>query len=138
VTRQQPIRLDVATRRRTEWVEITDQVSAEVRQAGVQHGAALVYVPHTTAGITINENADPSVAADMVNFLEELVPRHKAAFTHAEGNSDAHIKASLMGSSVRVIVREGRLALGQWQGIFLCEFDGPRRRQVWIAFEKGE
>lgn len=136
MTRQEPIRLEVATHQRTEWVEITGQVATELRKAGVYAGTALVFVPHTTAGITINENADPSVAADMVNFLDGLVPRRNPQFTHAEGNSDAHIKASLMGSSVRVIIREGRLWLGQWQGIFFCEFDGPRRRQVWLTFEE--
>ena len=129
-----PVKIDVTTQRRTEWVEITDAVAAEVRRAGLERGSVLVYVPHTTAGITINEHADPSVAYDMMKFLDGLVPR-RPEFTHAEGNADAHIKASLMGSSVRVIVEDGRLRLGQWQGIFFCEFDGPRRRQVWIAPE---
>lgn len=131
---QMPIRIDISTRQRTEWVEITQTVAREVRRGGLQDGAVLVYVPHTTAGLTINENADPSVAHDMTHFLDTLVPRD-AGFTHAEGNSDAHIKASLMGSSLRVIVEGGSLQLGQWQGIFFCEFDGPRRRQVWLALE---
>lgn len=128
-----PIQFEVTTGRRTEWVEITDRVAEQARREGWRQGSVLVFVPHTTAGVTINENADPSVAADMIHFMDELVPR-RADFTHAEGNSDAHIKASLMGSSVRVIVREGRLCLGQWQGIYFCEFDGPRRREVWLTF----
>lgn len=129
-----PIQIDLTTHRRTEWVEITDRVAQQVRQAGIKEGTLLVFVPHTTAGLTINENADPAVAADMIRFLDGLVPQ-RADFTHAEGNSDAHIKASLMGSSVRVIIREGQLCLGRWQGIYFCEFDGPRRREIWLSPE---
>src|SRR5690349_18243019 len=106
--RAHPQTIEIATHRRTEWVELTDQVQAALREAGCKRGTALVYVPHTTAGITINENADPDVAADMVRFLDRLVPR-SADFAHAEGNSDSHMKASMMGSSVRVIVEDGRL-----------------------------
>ena len=90
----------------------------------------LVYVPHTTAGITINENADPDVVHDMLLTLDRLVPRNAAGYRHAEGNSDSHVKASMMGTSCQVIVDSGRLVLGTWQGIYLCEFDGPRERQV--------
>lgn len=129
-----PVKLEITTRKRTDWVSITSQVADAVRQAGVVSGAVTVFVPHTTAGVTINENADPDVARDMMGFLDRLVPQ-SAEFAHAEGNSDAHIKASLMGSSVRVIVEDGRLCLGIWQGIYFCEFDGPRRRQVWVAPE---
>jgi len=129
-----PIRLDLTTHQRTQWVEITERVAEEVRRAGCVEGSVFVFIPHTTAAVTINENADPSVAHDMVHFLDALVPR-RADFTHAEGNSDAHIKASLMGSGVRVALTGGRLCLGRWQGIFFCEFDGPRPREVWLTFE---
>jgi secondary thiamine-phosphate synthase enzyme len=113
-------------------VDVTELVERAVADAGVQRGEALIFVPHTTAGVTINENADPSVTADIIGFLSELVPAG-GDYEHAEGNSDAHIKASLMGSSVRVIVQDGRLLLGRWQGIYFCEFDGPRQRQLWVS-----
>jgi secondary thiamine-phosphate synthase enzyme len=129
-----PQQIAVTTQSRTQWVELTEDVQRMVTTAGIQRGIVTVFVPHTTAGITINENADPDVASDMQRFLAELIPeRH--GWRHAEGNSDAHIKASFMGSSVRVIISEGRLQLGTWQGIFFCEFDGPRRRQAWVAIE---
>ena len=129
-----PIRIPIETSRRTQWVDITAQVAEAAHEAGLRDGSVLVFVPHTTAGVTINENADPSVAADMMKFLDGCVPR-RCDFAHAEGNADAHIKASLMGSSVRVIVREGRLCLGTWQGVFFCEFDGPRRREAWFSID---
>ena len=112
-------------------VDITAQVAAAVTKLGVKDGVATVLVPHTTAGITINENADPSVPADIAASLDRLVPWENE-YRHSEGNSAAHIKASLMGSSVRVPVENGKLQLGTWQGIFFCEFDGPRSRQVWV------
>ncbi len=113
-------------------VEITGEVRAAVRAAGVRAGLVVAYVPHTTAGITIQENADPDVKADLLLALENAIPARpvRGAFRHAEGNSDAHAKAALVGSSVTVLVRGGDLLLGTWQGIFLCEFDGPRRRTV--------
>lgn len=129
-----PKRLDVTTHGRNQMVEITSQVAEEARRAGWLEGSVLVFVPHTTAGVTINENADPTVVADMLMFFNGLVPQ-RADFTHGEGNSDAHIKACLMGSSVRVMVEGGRLCLGRWQGIYFCEFDGPRRREVWLSFD---
>jgi secondary thiamine-phosphate synthase enzyme len=107
-----PITLELTTQRRTEWVELTDRIQTALGETDCHRGSALVYVPHTTAGITINENADPDVAADMMRFLDGLVP-HRADYAHAEGNSDAHIKASLMGSAVRVPVENGRLCLGR-------------------------
>lgn len=113
------------------FVDITRKVEAALQEAGVQSGVCLIFVPHTTAGITINENADPDVVTDMLAGLDNIVPR--LDYRHAEGNSPAHIKASLLGSSVTVPVRDGRLYLGTWQGIYLCEFDGPRRRTVAVS-----
>ncbi len=121
--------LKVSTRSRTDLVDITAEVAAAVKRSGAKRGAALVYVPHTTAGITINENADPSVREDVMNVLDRLVP-WRGGYAHSEGNAAAHVKASMMGSSITVPVSGGRLALGTWQGIYLCEFDGPRTRSV--------
>jgi secondary thiamine-phosphate synthase enzyme len=122
----------VKTRHRTDFVLITDLVQAAVTALGIREGAVTVFVPHTTAGLTINENADPDVTADMAAALDAMVP-WRADYRHAEGNSAAHLKASLMGSSVRVIVESGLLRLGTWQGLYLCEFDGPRTRECWVA-----
>jgi len=122
----------VRTSQRTEFIDITDEVAQAVREAGVTEGVATVFVPHTTAGITINENADPSVVRDILSTLNRLVPRD-AGYMHSEGNADSHVKASIMGSSVQVLVDGGRLALGTWQGIYFCEFDGPRTRSVWVS-----
>ena len=121
---------EVRTPRRVAFVDITAQVAAAAEEHG--DGAVLVYVPHTTAGVTINEDADPSVRADLEMALERIVPSD-LPFRHLEGNSEAHTKASLMGSSVRVLVSSGRLQLGTWQGVFFCEFDGPRQREVWVG-----
>ena len=123
--------ISVSSRRRAEFVDITAEVSSAVREAGVKEGICCVYVPHTTAGVTINENADPSVRRDIIETLGRLVPAG-AGYSHLEGNADAHIKASLVGSSIQVIVEGGELKLGTWQGIFFCEFDGPRRRKVYV------
>jgi len=123
---------EIQTRERVVFVDITTQVEAEVARGGVRDGVVVVFVPHTTAGVTINENADPSVRADMKLALERLVPE-SLLFTHLEGNADAHVKASLMGSSVTVPLAEGRLRLGTWQGIYFAEFDGPRRRRVLVS-----
>ncbi|HEX9079873.1 MAG TPA: secondary thiamine-phosphate synthase enzyme YjbQ [Desulfuromonadaceae bacterium] len=125
--------LAVPTTRRTQFVPLTRQISDAVAGNGWRDGVLTVFVPHTTAGVTINENADPDVARDMEWFSDELVPR-SPRFRHAEGNSDAHIKASFYGSSVQVILRGGEMWLGTWQGIYLCEFDGPRERTVFLAF----
>lgn len=121
----------VSTRQRTEFVNITRQVQAAVKALGLVDGVVTAFVPHTTAGVTINENADPDVTADMADALERAVP-WLAGYRHGEGNAAAHVKASMMGSSVQVIVSGGRLQLGTWQGIYFCEFDGPRERQVWV------
>ena len=120
--------ISVKTNSRTEMVEITPSIQKEISRTGMGDGVCLVYVPHTTAGITINEGADPAVCQDILAKLADLVPAH-AGYRHSEGNADGHIKASLMGSSVSVIVEKGRLLLGTWQKIFLCEFDGPRRER---------
>ena len=124
-------RLSLSTTRREEFVDITAEVAAILREFGLTEGAVLVYSPHTTAGITINEGADPDVKRDMLAHLAKLVP-HDQGFRHAEGNSDAHIKTSLMGPSQLVPVTGGRLMLGTWQKIYLCEFDGPRQRTVLV------
>ena len=123
--------ISVQTKSRSEFVDITRQVQAAIDGLGLKDGAVTVFVPHTTAGITINEHADPDVVSDIMTVLDRVVP-WSADYRHGEGNSAAHVKAGLMGSSVRVIVSGGRLALGTWQGIFFCEFDGPRRREVWV------
>ena len=123
---------NVSTHQRTEFVDITGEVAKAVSEAGVKDGVVTVFVPHTTAGITINENADPDVTADMAAALDRMVP-WSAGYRHGEGNSAAHVKASMMGSSARVIVSGGRLQLGTWQAIYLCEFDGPRSRKVFIG-----
>jgi secondary thiamine-phosphate synthase enzyme len=126
-----PTSLSVKTTARSEMVDITSSVQKEISRAGVSDGVCVVYVPHTTAGITINEGADPSVCRDIIEKLNDLVPPN-AGYRHMEGNADSHIKASLMGSSVSVMVEKGRLLLGTWQKIFFCEFDGPRTRKVYV------
>ena len=126
-----PVSFNIKTKSRAEMVDITSLVQKEVSKSGIQDGVCTVYVPHTTAGITINEGADPSVISDILTKFEKLVPPD-AGYRHLEGNSDSHIKASLMGSSVSVIVEKGSLVLGTWQKIFFCEFDGPRTRKVFL------
>lgn len=118
-------------------VAITSEVERVVRESGVRTGVCVVFVPHTTAGVTINENADPDVVRDMDAALEKAIP-WRANYAHSEGNAAAHVKASLMGSSVNVPVEEGRLVLGTWQGIYFCEFDGPRERRVHVQILPGE
>ncbi len=119
----------IQTTRRNEFIDITAQIQDLVEE--VSEGVATVFVPHTTTGITINENADPAVPRDILKKLEELIPQ-QGNYSHMEGNSDAHIKASLLGSSVRVIIKDGQLFLGTWQAIFFCEFDGPRTRKFYV------
>lgn len=120
--------LTIKTRQRTELVDITAQVAGLVEKSGIRSGICVLYVPHTTAGITINESYDPDVAWDIITTLNRLVPASQA-YRHTEGNADAHIKSVLVGCTLTLPVEEGRLALGRWQGIFFCEFDGPRTRQ---------
>jgi secondary thiamine-phosphate synthase enzyme len=123
--------LEVKTKKREEIIDLTRELGRFVTGSGRQEGVCLVFIPHTTAGVTINENSDPDVKADILMTLGKFVP-DSLPYTHAEGNSPAHIKASLVGSSVSVIISGGRLQLGTWQGICFCEFDGPRTRQVWV------
>ena len=124
---------DVETGQRDQMVEVTRQVQRVVDQSRVRDGYVIVFVPHTTAGVTINENADPDVVHDMLRQLDVMVPWKQPFYRHGEGNSASHVKASMMGSSVHVIVSDGKLVLGTWQGIYLCEFDGPRTRRVNIT-----
>lgn len=130
------MRFEVRTSRHEELVDVTARVAEAVAAAGVAEGAALVFCPHTTAAVTINENADPDVVGDLVAGLERLAPRN-AGWRHREGNSDGHLKTSLVGPNVLVPVEQGRLALGTWQGIYLCEFDGPRTRRVLVTVLPG-
>lgn len=127
-------KMAVSTTARSEMIDVTGRLRRFVGETGVVEGRLTVFVPHTTAGITINEHADPAVAEDMLDHLESMVPWERD-WRHAEGNSAAHVKATLCGSSVVVLVSEGSLELGIWQGVFLCEFDGPRKRHLWISCE---
>lgn len=129
-------RIEVRTAERECMLDITASVREALARSGASEGIAVAFVPHTTAALTINENADPDVAVDMLAHLAKLVPADPA-FRHAEGNADAHIKASLVGSSVAIIVEGGAPKLGRWQGIFFCEFDGPRTREVWVQTSDG-
>ncbi len=132
--------LTLRTRCKAEFVDITAALNRWIAERGLRHGALLLFVPHTTAGLTINENADPDVAADLLAALERLAPA-EAPWRHREGNAPAHVKALLTGCSQLVAIEDGRLALGTWQGVFFCEFDGPRERRVhlhWIASAEGE
>ena len=129
--------IKVRSRQREELVEFTEQVQQKLSELEADEGVCFLYVQHTTAGLTVNENADPDVARDMLHLLRTLIPQHGMGFRHGEQNSDSHIKASLVGSSVSVPFNEGKLLLGRWQGIFLCEFDGPRERKVVLQIIRG-
>ena len=122
--------LSVQTLRRNEMIDITSEVAAAVAKSGIDVGTAIIFCPHTTAGITINENADPDVPHDILLTLEELIPHHRKGYRHNEGNSDAHVKSSLVGASETILIQNGQLKLGTWQGVYFCEFDGPRSRKV--------
>lgn len=123
--------ITVQTKSRTAFIDITHEVQLFVDGKSMKNGLVTVFVPHTTAGVTINENADPDVVADMETVLDRMVPWN-GGYRHSEGNTAAHVKASLTGSSVQVIVENSRLRLGTWQSIYFCEFDGPRTRQIWL------
>lgn len=125
--------ISLQSRSRTEMIDITAQVQEALRASGLSEGSCLIFVPHTTAAVTINENADPTVREDILKVLNQIIP-WDAGYRHLEGNSAAHIKATLLGASQTVGVEKGRLQLGTWQGIFFCEFDGPRRRTVRLQF----
>jgi len=122
----------ISSKKRSEMIDVTGQVASAVKQSDITEGDVIVYCPHTTAAITINENADPNVVYDILSALSELVPHDNPRFRHFEGNSDAHCKSSLIGASKQIIVKEGTLQLGTWQSIFFCEFDGPRSRRVMV------
>jgi secondary thiamine-phosphate synthase enzyme len=122
----------VSSKNRSQMIDITSQVDSAVSQSGIINGDAIVYCPHTTAAITINENADPSVMHDILLTLSELIPQHRDGYRHSEGNSDAHCKSSLVGCSEQILIKDGKLNLGTWQGVFFCEFDGPRSRKVLV------
>ncbi len=126
----------ITTKKREEFIDITKDVDNILSQIKIGSGFCIVFCPHTTAALTINENADPSVRRDIINHLGKLIPEGKG-YSHLEGNSDSHIKASILGSSLNIIVEDGRLVLGTWQGIYFCEFDGPRSREVYIRVIKG-
>jgi len=126
--------LSINTRDRSEMIDITSKVEEKLKRSGLKDGVCFLFVPHTTAAITINESADPSVATDIQAMLNKLIP-WEGSYRHLEGNSAAHIKSSLIGNSVMVFVESGHLKLGTWQGIFFCEFDGPRSRKLYIKFQ---
>ena len=123
--------ITVQSKFRTDFIDITPAVQQFAVREGMKEGVITIFVPHTTAGITINENADPAVTADMETVLDQMAPWN-GDYRHSEGNTAAHVKASMMGSSAQVIVKNGKLLLGTWQNIYFCEFDGPRTRHVWI------
>jgi secondary thiamine-phosphate synthase enzyme len=129
-------KIAVRTKKHTQFVRIDDEVQSVIDRSGVREGLCQVFVPHTTAGITINENADPDVVNDIVETLENLVP-WSDKYAHDEGNSAAHIKSSMMGFSQTLIIVDGKLAFGTWQSLYFCEFDGPRSREVWVRIIPG-
>ncbi len=120
----------ISSKKRNQMIDVTSRVASAVKQSGITEGDAIVYCPHTTAAITINENADPNVVHDILSMLSELIPCDNSRFRHFEGNSDAHCKSSLIGPSRQILIKDGALQLGTWQSIFFCEFDGPRTRRV--------
>lgn len=123
--------ITIKTIHRVEMIDITQKINQKIKMSGVNEGICLTYCPHTTAGLTINENADPNVVKDILTSLNRLVPEDHP-YLHSEGNSPAHIKSSMLGCSQAFIIKEGKLALGTWQSLFFCEFDGPRTRSVWV------
>ena len=125
--------IHIETKKRSELLDITQQIITVIPK-DLDTGVCVIFIPHTTAGITINEGADPNVRHDIIHQLDQLVPWNQSSFRHSEGNSAAHIKASLMGNSVSILIENGQILLGTWQKIFFAEFDGPRRRRIWVAF----
>jgi secondary thiamine-phosphate synthase enzyme len=131
-------KISVSSRTRDELIDITESVKQVIQKSNVKEGVCIIYVPHTTAGLTVNENADPSVRVDILSALSRLVPHDDPRYRHAEGNSDGHIKSSLVGFSHVIPISDSELTLGTWQGIFFCEFDGPRRRSVYVQVVPAE
>jgi secondary thiamine-phosphate synthase enzyme len=126
--------LTVSTRRREEMIDITDSIRTALGESGVRNGVVTIHIPHTTAAVTINENADPDVIHDILLTLNKLIPQGVPGYRHSEGNSDAHVKSSLFGCTRQVLIEDSRLVLGTWQGIYFCEFDGPRSRRCLLHF----
>jgi secondary thiamine-phosphate synthase enzyme len=129
-------KISIKTSRRIELIDITDQIQSIVSKSKIKNGICFLFCPHTTAGLTINENADPQVKRDIINTLSKLVPEN-AGYAHTEGNADSHIKSSLFGSSLVIFIADEQLAFGTWQGIYFCEGDGPRSREVWVKIMEG-
>ena len=129
-------RINLKTNSRVDLIDIIDKVQAVVSKSKLKDGACFIFCPHTTAGLTINENADPSVRRDIINALNKIIPEG-VGYTHSEGNADSHIKSSIFGSSLTIFIEGGLLALGTWQGVYFCESDGPRTREVWIKILEG-
>ena len=129
-------KLEVKTTQRVDLVDITDRLQRIVADSKTNQGICFIFVPHTTAGITINENADPSVRRDILMMLNKLIPEG-AGYSHSEGNADSHIKSSLLGNSLQIFIQNNKLCLGTWQGVFFAESDGPRRREVWVGIMRG-
>ncbi len=132
INSSQLLTINVATQQRCQMVDITVQLQGQVQRQQVVQGILWVHCPHTTAGLTINENADPDVQRDMLAKLAALVPQRESYYRHGEGNSDAHVKTTLTGNGLTLLIEQGKLVLGQWQGVYLCEYDGPRSRQVMV------
>lgn len=128
------LELHISTNTRTEMVDITRRLNDLVKEHRISTGICYIYCPHTTAAVTINENADPTVVEDMLTTVNKLIPRNDQ-YLHMEGNSDAHIKATLFGQSETLLINNGKLMLGTWQGVYFCEFDGPRSRKLWVTFK---
>jgi secondary thiamine-phosphate synthase enzyme len=124
-------KISISTNSRIDLIDITEKVQAVASKSNIKDGICFLFCPHTTAGLTINENADPSVRRDIINALTKLVPAN-AGYSHTEGNADSHIKSSLFGSSLTIFIEDGQLSFGTWQGIYFCEGDGPRSRELWI------
>jgi secondary thiamine-phosphate synthase enzyme len=124
-------RIPIKTSKRVDLIDITDRIQVAVAKSKIKDGICFIFCPHTTAGLTINENADPSVRSDIINALNKLVPAN-GSYAHSEGNADSHVKSSLFGSSLTLFIEDGQLAFGTWQGIYFCECDGPRSREVWV------
>jgi len=124
-------KINIKTTKRVELIDLTENIQDVVAKSKIKSGVCFVFCPHTTAGLTINENADPSVKSDIINTLNKLIPEN-AGYAHSEGNADSHLKSSLFGASLSIFVEENRLALGTWQGVYFCESDGPRTREIWV------